>query len=56
MDLLRELSLTTSFMLAKYTVGPVKILGGYEHLQFANPKKACLRESPSWRLNAWYGQ
>jgi hypothetical protein len=45
MDLLRELSLTTCFMLlAKYTIGPVKILGGYEHMQFVNPKPlACGR-------------
>jgi hypothetical protein len=45
MDLLRELSLTTRFMLlAKYTIGPVKILGGYEHMQFVNPKPlACGR-------------
>jgi predicted porin len=33
----------TSFMLlAKYTIGPVKILGGYEHMQFANPKNPLL--------------
>jgi predicted porin len=28
----------TSFMLlAKYAIGPVKLFGGYEHMQFANP-------------------
>ena len=33
----------TSFMLlAKYTIGPVKILGGYEHMQFADPKNPLL--------------
>src|SRR5260370_7195725 len=33
----------TSFMLlAKYTIGPVKILGGCAHEQIANPKKPLL--------------
>ena len=28
----------TAFMLvAKYTIGPVKLFGGYEHINFANP-------------------
>src|SRR5882724_2480986 len=29
-------------LLAKYAIGPVKILGGYEYMQFANPKNALL--------------
>jgi predicted porin len=33
---------TSVMLLAKYTIGPVKILGGYEHMQFANPKNALL--------------
>jgi predicted porin len=28
---------TSVMLLAKYTIGPVKFLGGYEHIQFANP-------------------
>jgi len=33
---------TSVMLLAKYAIGPVKILGGYEHMQFANPKNALL--------------
>jgi predicted porin len=33
---------TSVMLLAKYTIGPVKILGGYEHMQFANPKNPLL--------------
>jgi len=29
-------------LLAKYGIGPVKILGGYEYMQFAKPKNALL--------------
>ena len=25
-------------LLAKYSIGPVKLFGGYEHMQFANPE------------------
>ena len=28
---------TSVMLLAKYTTGPVKLYGGYEHIQFANP-------------------
>jgi predicted porin len=28
---------TSVMLLAKYTIGPVKLFGGYEHMQFANP-------------------
>jgi predicted porin len=28
---------TAVMLLAKYTIGPVKLYGGYEHMQFANP-------------------
>jgi predicted porin len=34
-----KISDNTSFMfLAKYTTGPVKLYGGYEHIDFANPR------------------
>jgi len=29
---------TAVMLLAKYTFGPIKLYGGYEHIQFANPK------------------
>jgi predicted porin len=29
---------TSVMLLAKYAIGPVKFYGGYEHMQFANPK------------------
>src|SRR6202030_856930 len=28
---------TSVMLLAKYAIGPVKLYGGYEHMQFANP-------------------
>jgi len=28
---------TSVMLLAKYTIGPVKLFAGYEHMQFANP-------------------
>jgi predicted porin len=28
---------TSVMLLAKYTAGPIKLFGGYEHMQFANP-------------------
>ena len=28
---------TSAMLLAKYVIGPVKLFGGYEHIQFANP-------------------
>jgi predicted porin len=33
---------TSVMLLTKYSIGPVKILGGYEHMQFANPKNPLL--------------
>jgi predicted porin len=33
---------TSVMLLAKYAIGPVKFFGGYEHMQFANPKNALL--------------
>jgi len=33
---------TAIMLLAKYAIGPVKLYGGYEHMQFANPKNALL--------------
>jgi predicted porin len=33
---------TSVMLLARYAIGPVKFLGGYEHMQFANPKNALL--------------
>jgi hypothetical protein len=28
---------TSVMLLAKYAIGPVRLFGGYEHMQFANP-------------------